>query len=53
MVEARRYVVRQGDETTPVEVLADGRVRVGALGEAFAVTAIRDGEYVVTRGGRD
>jgi biotin carboxyl carrier protein len=51
VVEARRYVVRQGDETTPVEVLADGRVRVGALGEAFAVTAIRAGEYVVTHGG--
>jgi biotin carboxyl carrier protein len=49
---ARRFIVRQGDDATAVEVLADGRVSVGGQGEAFAVTAIRPGEYTVSRGGQ-
>lgn len=46
----RRFIVRQGDEATPVEVLADGRIRVGSEAEAFTVTPIAPGDYLVTNG---
>jgi len=46
----RRFIVQQRDSATPVEVLADGRVRVGAQGDEFAVTAVSPGEYVVASG---
>jgi biotin carboxyl carrier protein len=49
---SRRFTVRQGDATTPVEVFADGRVRVGEPGEVFAVTPTSPGHYVVTDGAR-
>ena len=48
MAGTQRFIVRHGDTTTPVEVLADGRVRVGTQGDEFAVTAVSPGEYVVT-----
>ena len=50
MAATRRFIVRQGDAMTPVEVLADGRIRVGAQGDEFAVTAVSPGEYVVACG---
>jgi biotin carboxyl carrier protein len=46
----RRFIVRQGDSATPVEVLADGRVRVGAQGDEFVVTAVAPREYAVACG---
>jgi biotin carboxyl carrier protein len=52
MAASRRFLVRQGDEATPVEVLPDGHVRVGEQGEAFAVRAIAPGRYLVTAGPR-
>ena len=48
----RRFIVRQGDETTPTAVLADGRVQVGDPGEVFTVTTVAPGDYVVTEGAR-
>jgi len=48
----QRFIVRQGDVATPVEVLTDGRVRVGEPGDVFAVTAGAPGWYVVTSGAR-
>jgi biotin carboxyl carrier protein len=50
MAASRRFIVRQGDEATPVEVLADGRIRVGQAAEVFTVTLIATGDYVVTNG---
>jgi biotin carboxyl carrier protein len=52
MGASRRYVVRQGDGATSVEVLADGRVRVGNAGDVFTVAAVGPGEYVVAGGDR-
>jgi biotin carboxyl carrier protein len=49
---SRRLIVRQGDDVTSVEVLADGRVRVGGLGDVFAVTPLSPGIYGVTDGTR-
>jgi biotin carboxyl carrier protein len=49
---SRRFVARQGDEVTPLEVLADGRVRVGASGDVFEVTPLAPGTYAVTSGAR-
>ena len=51
MEAARRFIVRQGEVATPVEVLADGRVRVGGQDGVFTVTALGSGEYVVSGGG--
>lgn len=48
MPPTRRFVVRQGEDATAVEVLADGRVRVGASEAVLTVTAVGHGEYVVT-----
>jgi len=50
MAASRRFVVRQGDEATPVEVLADGRISVGEEADVFTVTLIATGDYVVTNG---
>jgi oxaloacetate decarboxylase alpha subunit len=50
MAASRRFIVRQGDEATRVEVLADGRIRVGEAAEVFTVTPISSGDYVVTNG---
>lgn len=50
MAASRRFIVRQGDEATPVEVLADGRISVGKEAEVFTVTPIATGDYVVTNG---
>ena len=50
MAAARRFVVRHGEDVTPVEVLADGRVRVGASEDALVVTPLSRGEYLVTGG---
>jgi len=50
MAGARRFLVRVGDASTPVDVLADGRVRVGGQAELFAVSKTAAGEYVVTDG---
>lgn len=52
MAATRRFIVRQGDSATPVEVLEDGRIRVGTQGDQFAVTAVSSGEYVVASGER-
>ena len=52
MASTRRFIVRHGDAAAPVEVLADGRVKVGEPGDVFAVTAIAAGQYVVTSGAR-
>jgi len=46
----RRFVVRQGEEATAVEVCPDGRVRVGAFPDVFTVSAFADGDYLVTDG---
>jgi biotin carboxyl carrier protein len=48
---ARRFIVRQGEAATPVEVLTDGRVRVGGQDGVFTVTALGSGEYLVSREG--
>ena len=48
MADPRRCIVRQEREATPVEVLADGRIRVGDEAELFTVTPIAPGDYVVT-----
>jgi len=50
MAAPRRFIVRQGDDATPVEVLADGRIRVGNEADVFTVTLISTGDYVVTNG---
>ena len=42
MAASRRFIVRQGDEATPVEVLADGRVRSAKQADVFTVTLIVD-----------
>ena len=52
MAATRRFIVRQGDGATRVEVLPDGRVRVGEQGEAFTITATEPGEYAVSGGAR-
>ena len=52
MAGTRRFIVRQGENATAVEVLADGRIRVGEQGDVFAVTAVGAGEYLVSRAGR-
>jgi acetyl/propionyl-CoA carboxylase alpha subunit len=52
VASTRRFIVRHGDAAAPVEVLADGRVKVGEPGDVFAVTAIAAGQYVVTSGAR-
>ena len=52
MADSRLFTVLQGDEATPVGVLADGRFRVGEPGEVFSVTAVASGEYVVSDGTR-
>jgi biotin carboxyl carrier protein len=49
---SQRFIVRQGADATTVEVLADGRVRVGEEGDAFIVTAVTRGEYVVSQAGQ-
>jgi biotin carboxyl carrier protein len=51
MAVTRRFIVRQGDDATPVEVLEDGRLRVGTSDELLSVTAVSSGEYVVSGGG--
>ncbi|MFO7693017.1 MAG: biotin/lipoyl-containing protein [Vicinamibacterales bacterium] len=50
MADSRRFIVRQGDVATVVGVLADGRISVGDEAEAFVVTLIAPGDYLVTRG---
>ena len=50
MANSRRCIVRQEHEATPVEVLADGRIRVGNEAEVFTVTLIAPGDYLVTNG---
>ena len=52
MAGTRRFIVRQGEAATPVEVLADGRVRIGESGDVFAVAAVASGCYAVTSGAR-
>jgi biotin carboxyl carrier protein len=48
-----RFTVRQDEGTASVvEVLADGRLRVGDGADAFTVTADGDGRYVVYDGHR-
>jgi biotin carboxyl carrier protein len=49
---ARKVIVRQGEDATPVEVLADGRVRVANAEDVFTVSAVAGGHYVVTDGTR-
>lgn len=53
MGATRRFIVRLGDDTTPVDLLADGRVRVGDAGDEFLVRAVAPGEYVVAGGGHE
>lgn len=44
-----RYTVRDDSTSTAVEILADGRVRVGG-GEPLTVTPLCDGRYAVSDG---
>ena len=53
MGATRRFIVRLGDNTTLVDLLADGRVRVGDAGDEFLVRAVAPGEYVVAGGGHE
>lgn len=53
MGATRRFIVRLGEDATPVDLLADGRVRVGSSGDEFVVRAIAPGEYVAACGGRE
>jgi biotin carboxyl carrier protein len=46
------FIVRQDEASTAVEVLADGRVRVGDAPDPFTVTAAGDGQYLVSDGSR-
>jgi biotin carboxyl carrier protein len=50
MGRAGRFVVRQDETSTAVEVMADGRVRVGAAPDPFTVTAAGEGHYLVSDG---
>lgn len=50
MAAARQFIVRHGEDATRVEILADGRVRVGGQGDVFAVTALGANEYLVSSG---
>ena len=52
MAGSRQFIVLQGERATPVVLLADGHVRVGEPGEAFTVTAVAAGDYVVSDGTR-
>jgi len=52
MGRAGRFVVRQDEASTLVEVLADGRVRVGDAPDPFTVTAAGEGQYLVSDGSR-
>lgn len=52
MAASRRFIVRQGSGATTVEVLPDGRVRVGDPGEIFEVAPSSPGHYLVTGGAR-
>jgi biotin carboxyl carrier protein len=52
MSRAGRFVVRQDEASTAVEVLADGRVRVGDAADPFTVTAADEGHYLVSDGSR-
>ena len=49
MTRTGRYTVRDDSSATPVEILADGRVRV-AGGEPLTVTPLGDGRYAVSDG---
>ena len=49
MAPTGRYTVRDDSTTTAVELLADGRVRVGG-GEPLTVTPLGDGRYAVSDG---
>jgi biotin carboxyl carrier protein len=49
---SRRFIVRHGDEATPVDALDDGSVRVGGAGSVFTVTAVSPGCYHVADGVR-
>jgi acetyl/propionyl-CoA carboxylase alpha subunit len=49
---ARRFIVRRGEESTPVEVLPDGGIRVSDTNGVFTVAAVAPGEYVVASAGR-
>ena len=53
MGATRRFLVRLGEDATPIEILDDARVRVGSAGDEFVVKAISPGEYVVAGGGRE
>jgi biotin carboxyl carrier protein len=52
MTAPRRFIVRQRDDVTPVEVLADGRIGVGEAGAVFTVTEAGPGEYLVSGAGQ-
>jgi biotin carboxyl carrier protein len=52
MGRAGRFIVRQDEASTAVEVLADGRVRVGDAPDLFTVTAAGEGHYLVSDGSR-
>lgn len=52
MATHRRFVVRQGDDATPVELLDDGSIQVGGVKPAFIVTAVSPGSYLVSDGAR-
>jgi biotin carboxyl carrier protein len=48
VANARRFLVRTGGASTVVEVLADGRVRVGGQDNPLTVSKTTAGEYLVT-----
>ena len=52
MDRAGRFIVRQDEASTTVEVLADGRVLVGDGPEPFTVTPAGEGHYLVSDGSR-
>jgi biotin carboxyl carrier protein len=52
MGRAGRFIVRHDEASTAVEVLADGRVRVGDAPDPFTVTAADEGHYLVSDGSR-
>jgi biotin carboxyl carrier protein len=49
---SRRLTVRHSDAASGVEILPDGRVRVGGTGSVFTVSPASRGEYRVSDGQR-
>ncbi len=52
MSTSQRFLVRDGDRSTAVEALPDGRLRVAGAEDPFTVVQAADGSYLVGDGTR-